>query len=201
LQRSRRQPVAAWAGFVRICIFGNCFGRVAGKPPLAATSCATPVPVLEFLRHAERAEGLDLGGHFVDDGFDLVALGGGNPLEAHALLLDAQVLEHALEQLKAAEHLVVALDVMAVARMAAADQHAVGALGEGVEDELRIDAARAHQADDAHVRRVLQARHAGEVRRGVGAPVAEERHDAGSLGFRYSDFGFFQSDPAHPGFR
>jgi hypothetical protein len=35
--------------------------------------------------------------------------------------------------------------------MAAADEHAVGALGEGVQDELRVDAAGAHQADDADV--------------------------------------------------
>ena len=41
-----------------------------------------------------------------------------------------------------------------------------------------IDPARAHDPDDPHVGGVLHARDARQVGRGVGAPVAEEGHDA-----------------------
>ena len=95
-------------------------------------------------------------------------------------VFDAHVLEHPLQHLEAAEHLVVAFDVVAVAGMAAADEHAVSAPGQRIQDELRIHAAGAHQPDDADVGGVLQPRHAGEVGGGVGAPVAEEGDDAGA---------------------
>ena len=131
-----------------------------------------------FCGHAQRPELLDLPDHLVDHPLDLLAFGGGNPFQAHALLLDAHVLEHPLQHLEAAEHLVVALDVVAVAGMAAADEHAVGAFGQRIEDELRVHPPGAHQPDDADVGGILQPRHAGEVCRRVGAPVAEERDDA-----------------------
>ena len=89
------------------------------------------------------------------------------------------LLQHPLQQAEAAQGLVVAFLVVAVAGVAAADEHAVGALGEGLQDELRVEAAGAHDPDDAHVGRVRHARGAGQVGRGVGAPVAEEGDDAG----------------------
>ena len=61
--------------------------------------------------------------------------------------------------------------------MAAGDHHAVGPQGEGLEHEGRIDPPAAHHADDAHVRRVLDPRRAGQVGRRVAAPVAHEGHD------------------------
>src|ERR1035441_8873773 len=83
------------------------------------------VPLLELLRHTERAQLLDLANHLVHYSLDLLALGGRNPFQAHALLFDAYVLEHPLQHLEAAEHLVVAFRVMAIPGMAAADEHAV----------------------------------------------------------------------------
>ena len=47
-----------------------------------------------------------------------------------------------LQQLNPLEALVVAFLVVAVAGMAAADQHAVGSLAEGSQHELRIESAR-----------------------------------------------------------
>ena len=85
-----------------------------------------------------------------------------------------------LEQRHAPEGLEVAVVVMAVARrMAARDDHPVGAFDERLEDELGIDAARAHHADDVHVRRLLHAAHAGRVGGRVGAPVAQKPNDSG----------------------
>src|SRR3972149_10941285 len=68
---------------------------------------------------------------------------------------------------------------MAVARVAPADQHPVRPAGDPRHDELRIDAPRAHPPDDARVGWILQARGPGQIRRGVRAPVAEERDDRG----------------------
>ena len=119
---------------------------------------------------------------------DALALGGGDPFKAHALRLDAHVGEHPFQKLKAAQHLVVALDVVAIPGVAAADDDAVGSPGQGIEDELGIDPAGAHEPDHADVGGVLQPRHAGEVRGRIGAPVAEERNDArlprGGCGYR-----------------
>ncbi len=136
------------------------------------------VPVRAALRQVERPERADLLHHVVNDGFDPFALRGGNPLQAHALVFDAHVAQEALEHLKAAHGLVVALAIVAVAQMAAADEHAVRALGQRVQNELRVHAAGAHEADDADVGGVLEARDAGQVGGGVGTPVAEERDDA-----------------------
>src|ERR1017187_449223 len=137
------------------------------------------VPLLELLRHTERAQLLDLANHLVHYSLDLLALGGRNPFQAHALLFDAHVLEHPLQHLEAAEHLVVAFRVMAIPGMAAADEHAVSAAGQRIQDELRINPPGAHEPDDADVGGVLQPRYAGEVRCRIDAPVAEEGNDAG----------------------
>ena len=137
-----------------------------------------PVPVRELPRQVQRAQGRDFFRHVVDHAFDLLALGRRNPFQPEARLRNAHVLQHALEQLEAAQHLVVALGVVAVVRMAAADEHPVGPPGERLQNELRIHPPRAHQPDRARVRRILHPRHARQVRRRVRAPVAEKRHDA-----------------------
>jgi len=69
--------------------------------------------------------------------------------------------------------------------MAAADEDAVGAVGKSFEDELRIQAARAHHADNARVGRVLHARGAGQVGCQIGTPVTEECDDPRFKGFRH----------------
>ena len=52
----------------------------------------------------------------------------------------------------------VAVEVVAVARVAARDEHAVGALAEGLEDEGRLDAPGAHDPDREQALRVLEPR-------------------------------------------
>ena len=86
-------------------------------------------------------------------------------------------LEELPEDGEAAPRVVVAGGVVAVGRVAAGDDDAVGAALEGLEDEERVDAAGAGQAHDAHVGRHLQAAGAGQVGPGVGAPVADEGGD------------------------
>ena len=85
--------------------------------------------------------------------------------------------EHVQQHSMALGRAVVALFVMAVARVAGQDQDAVGSLAIGLQHELRVHAAAAHHADDAHVRRIGRLRRAGFVGAGVGAPVAQEADD------------------------
>ena len=87
----------------------------------------------------------ELGDHLLP----ALALGGRDPGPLEALLGDAQVVDHPLEQLELAPGVVVAFGVVAVAGVAAADEHAVGALLERLEGEQRVDAARAGHADAA----------------------------------------------------
>ena len=103
--------------------------------------------------------------------------GGRGPDQLHAVRLDAHRRQRVLHHGEAPHGLVVLLDVVALARMAAGDHHAVGAVGQGLEDERRIDPPAAHHADDPHVRRILDARRAGQVGRPVRTPVAEEADD------------------------
>src|SRR5699024_3078755 len=67
--------------------------------------------------------------------------------------------------------------VVAVAGVAAAEDHAVRAPLEGPENEHRVQAAGAGNADDLHIGRVLEPVGAGEVGARVGAPVAAESHN------------------------
>ena len=126
----------------------------------------------------ERAEAAHARDGLVDDVGPLAALGGRHPREGDAPGLDAQEREQLAEHAEAPPGVVVAGGVVAVGRMAAADDHAVGAALEGLDDEQRVDAAGAGQADDAHVARHVQAAGAGQVGAGVGAPVAHEGGDA-----------------------
>ncbi len=69
--------------------------------------------------------------------------------------------------------------VVTVAQMAAADKHGVRLLGKGAQDELQIDPARAHQADHAQIRRILETRDARQIGAAIAAPVAQKADDDG----------------------
>ncbi len=132
------------------------------------------------LARTQRAETLDLGRHLVHDFGEACALARRHPLQPQPLRIDADVRQDALGNQAVAERVVVALGVVvAVVQVAAADEHAVGLLGEGAENEFQVDPARAHQADDAQSRRILEAGDAGEVGAAIAAPVAQETDDDG----------------------
>jgi hypothetical protein len=61
--------------------------------------------------------------------------------------------------------------------MATGDQHGVCADLEGLDDQIEIDAPRAWQANDAHIRWIFQARGSGKIGSQVGAPIANVRND------------------------
>ena len=121
------------------------------------------------IERAERANSLGERGHGIREP---LALGRRHPVEFQPLRLDAKPGQEALEQEDPLLGLVVAGDVVAVAGMAAADEHTVRAVLESLEDELRVDPARAHHADDTQVGRVLHARCPGQIRARIATPVA-----------------------------
>ena len=120
------------------------------------------------------------------------------PDQPQTIALDPHLLEEVAEHRVPANRLVVLLDIVAVARMAAGDHHAIGPQGKGLEHERGIHPPAAHHADDPHAGRVLDAGRAGEVGRRVAAPVAEERHDARLISA--GDAGIAESDIAHESF-
>ena len=72
---------------------------------------------------------------------------------------------------------------MAVADMSPAHQDAVGAFLKSAQDMVGRYRGRAHDPYDPRVGRVLHPADAGQIRRTVGAPVAQESDDLG-LKFR-----------------
>jgi hypothetical protein len=70
---------------------------------------------------------------------------------------------------------VITVQVMAVADVSAAHKDPIRALLEGLEDVMRRDGGGAHDANVPDVGRILESAYAGEVRPGIGAPIAEER--------------------------
>jgi hypothetical protein len=71
----------------------------------------------------------------------------------------------------------ITFQVMTFAQVSPTDQDAVGAFGEGVDHQVGVDHARAHHPDDAAVGGILNPGDPGQVRPGIGAPVAAKSHD------------------------
>ncbi len=124
-----------------------------------------------------RAEGVDAVrevGHHV---LPALTFGGRNPGVLEAVGVDADDGQKLLEHFQTATGVVVARGVMAVARMAARHQNAVGPVDEGLEHEERIHAARAGNADDAKVGRLNGTGGTGRVGAAVRAPVTQKTYD------------------------
>src|SRR5512143_3708305 len=68
---------------------------------------------------------------------------------------------------------------MAFAGVATRNENAISAAREGPQYEGRIEASGAHQADEAHIRRILHPGSACQIRRAVRTPVAGEANDDG----------------------
>ena len=85
--------------------------------------------------HCSGPEPADVVDQLVDGLGQPLPLGGRGPDQLHAVRLDAHCRERVLEHGEAPHGLVVLLDVVALAGMAAGDHHAVGAVGQGLEDE------------------------------------------------------------------
>jgi hypothetical protein len=50
-------------------------------------------------------------------------------------------------------------------------------MGQGIQDKLRMNHARAHHPDDPHIMRILHPGRTGKIGRGIGTPVTAEGYD------------------------
>ena len=124
-----------------------------------------------------RSQGLDPGGHLLDDPGELVALRGRNPGKDGPVLLDAQIVEEVFQKGELPPGREVAADVVALARMAARNQNSVGPVLQGPDDIERIDPAGTGQPDETNVGWILESADPGQVGPGVGTPVADHGND------------------------
>ena len=123
----------------------------------------------------------DLLGELIHHPGVLVALGGRDPLQPQALFVDAQKAQHPFEDGHPLGGDVVALDVMAIADVAAPHEDPVGAFLEGPDEEVGRDPGRAHHPDVASIGRILDTRRSGQIGSSIAAPVAKEGHNEGKL--------------------
>jgi len=126
----------------------------------------------------KRPECANLFSELGDDLFEPTAFGSRYPLQPKAFWIYAHPLKHHFRERDASQALVITLDIVAVARMAAADEHSVGAVFQRGEDEAGVNATAAHHADAGDVGRIFHSGRSGEVGAGVAAPVAEQPEDA-----------------------
>jgi hypothetical protein len=89
------------------------------------------------------------------------------------------LVEHLGKQFVPSQGFIIAFLVVAVSRMAPGDKNSVGSFGECFQNKLRVDAAAAHDPDDAKIGSVSHAGCAGQVSAGVRAPVAQETDEPG----------------------
>ena len=107
-----------------------------------------------------------------------LAFGCRNPGVFKAAFVNAQHGQKLLEHLKAAAGVKVACGVVAVARVAAGNQHAVRAVEQRLDDEQRVNAARTGHTDDAQVCGLGGAGHTGRIRTAIRTPVAEKTYNS-----------------------
>src|SRR6185369_269589 len=113
-------------------------------------------------------------GQFGDHFDPFAPFGSGDPGELQPLEVNPDEFEEFPEGGKASSSVEVAGHVVAVSRMAAGDEDAVGPFLEGAQDEDRVDSPGAGELEHPDVARVLHPAGAGQVRSGVGAPGADE---------------------------
>ena len=132
--------------------------------------------VLQLLILAHGSDGLY---KIIHGSSKLHTLGGGNPLHTGALPLNAQKFQHREQKRHSSAGIVISGGVVAVAGVAAAENHTVRASLKGPQNEHRVKAAGAGNPNDFYVRGILQPIGAGQVGTGIAAPVATERNDGG----------------------
>ncbi len=128
----------------------------------------------------ERPEGAEVLRHLAHDLGEALRLAPARPRDPEARRLDPGLRQGAGEDRVPRRGPEVPVDVVAVARVTSRDEHPVRSLAERLQDERRLDPARAHDAHREQGLGHLELGLAGAVRRLVRAPVAEERDDPGS---------------------
>src|ERR1022692_2227051 len=141
--------------------------------------------VLISLLVRARPQFLDLLGETLDDLRKSRTFRCRYPPQTKPFLLHAKVGQHQANRLRPLFRSEIALLVVAVAGMAAAHEDAIGALGERLDDQIRVDHAGAHHAHHADAGRILDARNTGQVVAGIRAPVTAESDNHGLKSFSH----------------
>jgi hypothetical protein len=102
---------------------------------------------------------------------------GRDPLNPETLRFQTEILQHQINSFRSVLGFFITFQVMTFAQVSPAYQDAVRSLGEGVDYQVGVDHARAHYSDDAAVGRILNPGDSGQVRPGIGAPIAAESDD------------------------
>jgi hypothetical protein len=125
------------------------------------------------------AQGTNLINHPGYDSHILLAFTGRNKLKPAPGFFDTALGKETDEEPVPLYRFVIAFLVMAVTRMAPHDNDTVGAVLERGEHELGVDAPRAHEPDDPHIRGIRALGRSSLVGAGIGAPIAQESDNAG----------------------
>ena len=103
--------------------------------------------------------------------------GSGDPLQPQTAVIDPQQPEQLPGFFNDRPASDITFQVMAVADVSAGNQDAVGPFQKRLEQKSLIDPAGAHQPDQPDIGRILHTRHSGQIRPGIGTPVADKSQD------------------------
>ena len=87
----------------------------------------------------------------------------------------------------------IAAGIMAISRMAPADQNRIGTIFEGFNNQVKVNPAGARQTDDSQVRRIRQSARTGEVGTKIGTPIAYKGNDFWFKGIPFNHTSYFCS--------
>jgi hypothetical protein len=97
-----------------------------------------------------------------------------NPFQPQAALINAQQSQYLPGFFNDLLTSNITFQVMAIANVSAGYQYAVCPFQKSPQQESVIDSAGAHQADQAHGGRILDAGNTGQIGSGISAPVADK---------------------------
>src|ERR1017187_2963519 len=171
-----------------ICTFSNKSNNgspisriVTSHPPQMATpSSAKRAAMLRLLFSTSiraRPQLLDLLHHLGDYLCEARSFGSRYPLQTEPLRLQSEILQHQGDSFCARAGAQVAFQIMTIARVTPEHQHSIGALGQRLNYQIRMNHAAALHAENTDVGGILQSRGPGEVGAGIRAPVTAESHD------------------------
>jgi len=107
------------------------------------------------------------------------SLCGRDPIKIEPIFLKPRESQKILQYGHTLDGHIVSFDIMAIPDVAASHQHSIRSFLKGLQDMVRRNRGRTHDADRPGIGRVLQPTDSGQIRTTVTAPVAQESNDLG----------------------
>ena len=98
--------------------------------------------------------------------------GRGNPLDRKTTGVHGHVLKDHSDSFRTGQCNVITFQVMAFSQVSPHNDYAIRTLGQGIDHQVRMNHARAHDSYRAHVWWILHSGNARQVASGIGAPSA-----------------------------